>query len=171
MASRAGSSQVRSEAPKLESTWPVIRSRSPGWPIPIRTRQKLAPMWDADAPQPVVAGDSAAALGPHLAGGEIDLVVQDDYISRLQVVEAHGSAHCAARFVHVGLGLERNDAGIAHASIRDLALEAGAPLERAEAMRRCQRVERHEAHVVTMPGGVGARIAEADQQAGGGASL
>ena len=31
-----------------------------------------------EALQPVVAGDAAAALGPHLAEGEVDLVVQGD---------------------------------------------------------------------------------------------
>ena len=148
-----------------------MRSRSPGWPMPIRTRQKSAPMWARMLLQPVVAGDAAAALGPNLAGGEIDLVVQDDDGVGRKAVETHGGAHRAARIVHVSLRLEREHGLVADAALGDLAVEAGAPLESAEAMRRCQRIERHEAHVVAMPGRIGAGVAEADQQAGGGAAL
>ena len=93
----------------------------------------------ANAAQPVVAGDPAAALGPHLAGGEIDLVMQDDDGLGRELVEAHGGAHGAARFVHVGLRLEREHRVLAHAAVGDLAVEAGAPPEGAETLRRSQR--------------------------------
>ena len=121
----------------------------------------------ADAPEPFVAGDSAAAFRTHLAGGEIDLVVQDDDGLGRKAVETHGGAHRAARIVHVSLRLESEHGLVADAALGDLAVEAGAPLESAEVMRRCQRIERHEAHVVAMPGRIGAGVAEADQQAGG----
>ena len=68
----------------------------------------------ADAPQPVVAGDSAAAFRAHLAGGEIDFVMQDDDDFRAQAVEAHGRADGTARLVHVSLRLEREHRVVAH---------------------------------------------------------
>ena len=65
--------------------------------------------------------------------------------SGAELVEAHGGAHGAARFVHVGLRLEREHRVVAHAAFGDLAVKARAPPECAEALRRRQRVERHEA--------------------------
>ena len=88
----------------------------------------------ADAPEPFVAGNAPAALGPNLAGGEVDLVVQDDDGLGRKAVEAHGGAHRAARIVHVRLRLEREHRLVADAALRDLAVEARAPLERAKAM-------------------------------------
>ena len=169
MASRVEASQARSDAPKLESTWlghPVaIAGAADSDPHP----PKIDADMGADAPQPVVTGDPAAAFCAHLAGGEIDFVMQDDNGFRRKAMEAHGGADGAARFVHVGLRFEREHRLVAHAALGDLAVEARTPLERTEAMRRSQRVERHEPDVVPMPGRIGAGVAEADQQAGRGA--
>ena len=50
-----------------------------------------------DRAQPVVAGDAAAGLHPHLAGREIDLVVEHDDLGEAELVEMRGLADRAAR--------------------------------------------------------------------------
>ena len=48
--------------------------------------------------QTVMAGDAAAGLHPHLAGREVELVMEHHDVAELELVEAHGLAHGAARF-------------------------------------------------------------------------
>ena len=123
----------------------------------------------AHAAQAVVAGDAAAPLRADLAGGQVDLVMQDDDRRRGQAVEAHRRADGASRFVHVGLRLEGAHRALAHAPLGERALEPRARPEGAEAVARRQRVEGHEARVVAMPRRPGAGIAEAHEKADRGA--
>ena len=71
-----------------------------------------------------MAGDPAARLHPHLAGREIELVMEHHDVAELELVEAHGLAHGAARVVHEGLRLEQE-----HLLLAELAFGA-APWKR-----------------------------------------
>ena len=53
---------------------------------------------------------TAADLHAHLSSGQVELVVEHDHVADIELVEAHGFAHGAARLVHVGLGLEHQHA-------------------------------------------------------------
>ena len=80
----------------------------------------------------------------------------------VELVEAHRLADAAAGFVHEGLRHQQRDAVAADRAVGDEALEARA--ERADAMRGGDRLDRHEADVVAVPGVARARIAEAGDQ-------
>src|SRR5262249_10082854 len=112
--------------------------------------------------QAVMAGGAAAGLHLYLERGEVELVVEDGDVFRLELEEARRLADRAAALVHPGLRLEQQDAGAADAPLRDQAAEARAPWRKAMALG--DRVERHEADIVPLHGVVRAGIAEADPE-------
>ena len=63
-----------------------------------------------DRAQPVMPGHPAAGLHPHLGGRQIDLVVNHHDVAHRHLVEVRGLRHGSARVVHVGLGLQQQDA-------------------------------------------------------------
>ena len=112
--------------------------------------------------EPVMAGDPAARLHPHLAGREIELVMEHHHVGEIELVEAHRLADGAARRVHEGPGLEQQHLLIAELAFGGGALEALAP--GGKAMRRGDGVDRHEAHIVTVERVFRPGIAEADEE-------
>ena len=63
-----------------------------------------------DRPQAIMPRMPAAGLAFHLAGGEVDFVVQNDHIRRFKLVKPHGGLHRLTRVVHECLGLEQDHA-------------------------------------------------------------
>ena len=61
-----------------------------------------------DRAQPVVAGDAAAGLHPHLAGRQVDLVVEHHDVGQRQLVEMHRLGDRAAGLVHEGAGQQQS---------------------------------------------------------------
>ncbi len=115
--------------------------------------------------QAVVPGMATAALEPHLARREVELVVE--YHDRLwfELEEACRLADRLARAVHVGPRLEQHDLAAAEPPFGDLALELCAP--GSEAVVGGDPVHRHEPDVVPVAGIWRAGIAEADEKTHG----
>ena len=63
-----------------------------------------------DRAQPVMPGNAAAGLHPHLAGREVDLVVEHHDVGEPELVEVRGLGHRAAGLVHVGAGQQQQRA-------------------------------------------------------------
>ena len=60
-----------------------------------------------DRAQPVVAGDAAAGLHPHLARRQFELVVEHDDVGQRQLVEMHRLGDRASGLVHEGAGQQQ----------------------------------------------------------------
>src|SRR4051794_5436777 len=101
-----------------------------------------------EAAQPVVAGHSTPELGPHLAGREVQFIVQDDDVLRLELEEARGLRHRAAARVHVGERLHHQSALIADQALGDVAAELASP--RRQLVPPCDRISRHETDIVAL---------------------
>src|SRR3546814_1439180 len=67
--------------------------------------------------QPIVSRRAAAGLHLHAEGREVQLVVKGGDIARLQLEEAHGLAHRASAFVHIGGRLQQQDLVSAEAAL------------------------------------------------------
>src|SRR5450755_1840068 len=80
-----------------------------------------------DVTQPVMAAGAAALLHADAAGGEVELVVEDDHAVERDLQEAHRFAHRLARFVHEGHGFQDQRTLTAEMAFRHLAVEAVAP--------------------------------------------
>src|SRR5690606_18704162 len=93
---------------------------------------------------------------------EVDLVVENDDVLLRNLEEARGFADGGAALVHVGLGLQEQDALAADLAVGRLSLELALP--GAEAMRARDGVRRHETDVVAVAGVLAAGIAETDEQ-------
>ncbi len=115
-----------------------------------------------DRAQPVVAGAAAAGLDPHLAGREIDLVVQHHDVGQAELVKIHRLRDRPAGLVHVGSGQQQQHPLAAERPFRAHPLEA--PPQRPDAVALGDRLDRHEADIVTVAGVAGAGIAEPDDE-------
>src|SRR5262245_40637642 len=115
-----------------------------------------------DRAQPVVAGDAAAGLDPHLAGREVDLVVHHHDVGEPELVEMRGFRHRAARLVHVGAGQQQQRALAAERPLGRHALKAPPP--RTDAMALGDRVDRRETDIVSVAGVARTGIAEPDEE-------
>ena len=125
-----------------------------------------------DAAQAVVAGVAAAQLQPHVLPGEIELVVDDDDVLRLDLEERRRRLHAVAREVHERAGLQQRDRE-ARAPHGDVALRPDAAellLEVGHPVRTREMLDDHEADVVPVLLVLLARIAEPDDEVHGGAS-
>jgi hypothetical protein len=111
---------------------------------------------------PLWPATPAALLHPHLAGGEIQFVVEGHHTLQRNLEERRGGLHGITARIHVGHRLQRQHAPAGHHAFRHLALEALAPGRKAMATR--DLVQRHEADVVALAGVLGSRIAQADPQ-------
>ncbi len=109
-----------------------------------------------------MTGDPAARLHPQFAGRQVELVMEHHDVAEIELVEARGFAHGAARLVHEGLGLEQQHRLPPEPPLGGNAGEALAPS--GEVMRGGDGVNRHEADIVTVEGVFLARIAEADKE-------
>jgi hypothetical protein len=112
--------------------------------------------------QTIMPSDAAADLHPHLAGGEVELVVEHNDVIELKLVEAHGFLCGLPRLVHESSGLQQDDFFAAELAFATPALESFAP--GGKVVRRGDRVERHEADIVSVERILRPRIAEADEQ-------
>ena len=93
---------------------------------------------------------------------EIDVVVHDEHIRRLDLVEARGRGDRASRVVHVRLRLEERQPVIVDPNVRDAAVELGSKGRRVPPP---ELVDDHPADVVPVTLVARARIAEArDEQ-------
>src|SRR5690242_15465070 len=81
----------------------------------------------ADRAQPVMAGDAATHLDPHLGGRKLELVLKHGDFAGAELEEIRGFLHGATGVVHVGRGLEQDHALPAERAFRGLALKAAAP--------------------------------------------
>ena len=107
-------------------------------------------------------GQAAAASSPDLARGEVELVMEDDDVAGLELVEAHGFAHGAARCIHESLRASTAAPAPGQACLGNEPLEALAPV--GEAVRGRDGIDRHEADIVTVESVSLFRIAEADKE-------
>src|ERR1700759_2211594 len=96
-----------------------------------------------DRAQAVVTGDAAADLDPHLRRRQFELVLEHGDLARPELEEVRGLLHRAAGVVHVGRGLEQDDALALERAFRSLALKAAAPW--CETMTPRNLVDGHEA--------------------------
>ena len=112
----------------------------------------------ADRTQAIVAGVSAADFDPDLRRRKVEFVMNDDKRGAVEFVKAERFADAAAGFVHEGLRGEQHDALAADHALRRQSGKARA--ERTDAMRLGDRLERHEADVVSVARVALARIAE-----------
>ena len=163
-ASSSGSSQSRSSALKSPSTWPVTRSLSPGWPIPMRTRRKSRePSCSAMERRPLCPATPPPVLIRTLPAARSSSSWQTTICCQRQLVEARGLGDRVAGQVHV-----RSAASAAGPSCRpswpSLTRLAKLAAPGAEAVRPRHRVDRHEADVVAVASVAGAGIAQPDEQ-------
>src|SRR5690242_8702591 len=112
--------------------------------------------------QAVVTGISPAHLDAHLAGRQIDLVVEHDDVGERKLVEILRLGDGSSGVVHVGLRLEQQHALAAERAFRRHGLKTPPP--RTDAVAACNGVDRHEADVVAIAGVARTRIAESDQE-------
>ncbi len=96
----------------------------------------------------VLPSGTAAFLHPETAGGQVDLVMKDDYPVHRHLVKAGCLADRAATFVHECLGLHQEDFLTLDLAVLDLRLELGLLGTEAPAVR--DFVSGHEADVVTV---------------------
>ena len=115
-----------------------------------------------DRAQTVMARMPAAHLVFDLAGGEVDLVMQNHDILRVQLVKAHGGLHRLTREVHKGFRCEQDRAGRSEPPFADAALMFALP--RGKPVIGRDAVERHKADVVPVARIFAARIAKANDQ-------
>src|SRR5271156_5492667 len=113
-----------------------------------------------DRPQPVMAGAAAAALYSQLAGPQIDFVMYDDDVGKQELEKPRRLADRLAGRIHEGLRLQQQSPLTTDRNLREFALEAIA--EPRGAVSSGDRLDRHEADVVTVAGVAGTRIAETD---------
>ncbi len=106
----------------------------------------VAPDMGIDRAQAVVPAVATTTLDPHLAGGEVEVIVQDDDLVEVELVVSSNLAQSTAGVVHVGLRLETKHLARAHPAFGDIALQAPAP--RTEAVTARDLLHRHEADVV-----------------------
>ena len=115
-----------------------------------------------DRAQAVVAGDAAADLDPHLAGGQFELVLEHGDLADRQLEEAGGFLHRAAGFVHEGHRLQQHHPFAIERAFRGLALKAAAPW--CETMTPRNFIDGHETDVVPVVRVLRAGIAETNKQ-------
>src|ERR1700758_4625279 len=115
-----------------------------------------------DRAQAVVTGDAAADLHPHLRRRQFELVLEHGDLARPELEEVRGFLHRAAGVVHVGRGLEQDDALALERAFRSLALKAEAPW--CETMTPRNFVDGHEADIVPITRVFRTGIAEADKE-------
>ncbi|MNE63427.1 hypothetical protein D3C80_1587770 [compost metagenome] len=110
----------------------------------------------------VLTRGAAAGLHAEAAGGQVDLVVEDDDLAGFDLVEARRLADRAAALVHIGLRLHQQDldraVGAIDLALADDGLELGPLGTEAPAAR--DLVHGHEADVVAVLFVFGARIAQ-----------
>src|SRR3954465_7970325 len=80
-----------------------------------------------DRAQPVMAGDAAADLDAYFRWRQFELVLENDDLADPELEEVRGFLHRAPGLVHVGRGLEQNDAFALQRAFRSLALKTAAP--------------------------------------------
>src|ERR1700730_2916133 len=110
----------------------------------------------------VMAGVAAARLDPHLARRQIEFVVKDDNVSRIDLTIARRRAGGSAGFIHVGLRLEQNHPFAGEHDLADVALKARTKRRRMMIAR--DRIEGHEAGIVAMAGKGLSHIAETSEE-------
>ena len=115
-----------------------------------------------DRAQAIVTGIAAPDLDPHLGRLQIDLVVKHHDLARLELVEARGLLHRAARFVHESAGQQQQDTLARQRAFHRYALEFAPP--RRHVVAAGNRLHRHETDIVAVFGVACAGIAEADEE-------
>jgi hypothetical protein len=111
-----------------------------------------------------VARDAATELAPHLAEGQVDLVVDGDDVIEGDAQLASRGARGVPGVIHEGLGQEDRDAGASRtgATVRDQAAEALAALRQLPAAG--ELIGDLETEVVPGAGVLASRIPETDDQ-------
>src|SRR5262249_10530514 len=131
-------------------------------PTPVAPR----PMFFSDVPQdpppPVMAGNATAGLNPHLAGREVDLVMEHHNVRVAKLVKMRGFGDRAAGLVHVCARQQQQHALATQRSFRRYALKAPPPGTDAVALG--DRVERHETDIVSIAGVLRTGITEPDEE-------
>ena len=115
-----------------------------------------------DRAQAIVSGDAAADLDPHLAGRQLDLVVEHGDVGRRELIELRRLGDGAAGFVHE---CPRKKQQRALAAERSFAGDAGkAPAPRPDAVALGDGLQRQEADIVAVADIACSRIAEPHQE-------
>src|SRR6516162_9204793 len=122
----------------------------------------IGPEESVDRAQAVMPGIAAAALDAQLARPQIDLVVDHDDFRRRDLEEPRRLGDRLAGIVHKGLRFQQQPALAADRRIGELALEPAAKAR--DPVPAGDRIDRHEADVVTIAAIAGAGIAEADEE-------
>jgi hypothetical protein len=115
-----------------------------------------------DRAKPVVAGEAASNADFDLERCEIELVMEDRERPVVQFVKTKSLLNGIAAVVHESLRLYEQDPVAAEAAFRDQAPELLLP--GTKAVRLGNRVESHEADIVSVKRILCARIAEADPE-------
>jgi hypothetical protein len=112
-----------------------------------------------------MASIAASRLYAQLGWGEIQFVVQHDYVGQCDFVEALRFLHRTPGFIHESLRLQQDSPFGTESHLGDLPLEFATP--QPSAMHARNLVDGEETDIVTVLGIAGAGIAEADDQAHG----
>jgi len=104
----------------------------------------------------------AAAFHPDLAGRQINLVIEDEYVLGRDLLETRRLGHGKAGFVHKALWLDGEDFVAADPPFGDLRAVFGLPWGKAVPVGK--HVECHETGIVPVPSIVPSRVAKACEQ-------
>ena len=118
-----------------------------------------------DRSQAVMPGMPTPLFHTHLAGGQIQLIVENGDIAGLELGKAQRLPHGLPRKVHECLGLQQQHFGAAQPPLADLALEFGPP--GAKPMIPGNAVECHEPDIVPVACIFRTWIAEANKDVHG----
>src|SRR6516162_1840776 len=110
-----------------------------------------------------MTGAAAAALNPHLAGPQIDLVMYDKDFTGQELIKSRRLADRLARRIHKGLRLQQQDALAVDRSLAKLTFKATA--KSWVAMSAGNYFDRHKADIVPVLGVTRTGIAETDDEA------
>src|SRR3989338_3101846 len=112
--------------------------------------------------QAIMPRMAAALFHPRLAGGEVQLFMQDGDIGGGEVVETRSLGHRLPRQVHEGFGLQQDDLFITQTALAGQSLKSALP--RTKAVVGGDAVQRHEADVVAVGRIFRAGIAQAHKE-------
>src|SRR6185295_1863462 len=115
-----------------------------------------------------MAGNAAADLDAHFRRRQFELVLKHDDLADPELEEVRGFLHRAPGLVHVGRGLEQNDAFAIQRAFRRLALKTAAPW--CETMTPRDLIDDRETDIVPVVRVFRAGVTEANKQSHAAAS-
>ena len=152
-----------SSVPARVSTKSTTSFLAPGWPTPMRRRQKASPCAAMRSRRPLCPPWPPASLSRTVPLGRSISSCATSISRRRDLVEPQHARHRAAAAVHEGHRLDQPDLLAADAHARELRLVFALVAKRAAVAAR-QLIHQPEAGVVARARVLGARIAEPDDE-------